>query len=539
MKLSIGNQPIALSLDAKISIEKTSPLLNDNTGSYSYPFPVPTPPNWHPLGWPGKLERAGEIPDKSFILEEQGIQVLCGEVDYDQVDENEIGIVLKSGATEFFARIAGQMLPSIDYGSEWWFNDATTLERINEKLVDWGYINADPQASYAQAPFLLINQNNTDYDFCNSVYSIPSVDYHAYMLQFKVWFILQKIFENFGYQIESNGLQTSEFKQLVVMTKPFYWNVQVSEENPDILWVFPVSDQLIYSRLMPDISIQDFLDGIKKLTGLVFLIDDQTKKVKIGFVRDIYLPENQDPMPITELKGWQHREHGPNEGYTISFQSQDDPDLTATDYIIDLTVESSLPSLTTEGMIVHVSGVDKDYKASKKPGGTLYWKMIGQFKPFTQGNASMKIEIPVKIPRTIQYRENYLFPLMDIDLKRTMNYNTSMITINMTDLYVSLYRGIVNLGGSIQAMICAEKYLPGVTTSLVPSELYASVYCHYLNWKSMKARSFTKYILLSLPELMALQWGKRYFISGVWVILDKINYELPYRGLVKIDGYTA
>jgi len=75
--------------------------------------------------------------------------------------------------------------------------------------------------------------------------------------------------------------------------------------------------------------------------------------------------------------------------------------------------------------------------------------------------------------------------------------------------------------------------------SLKPANLYDAAYSEFLNWQTYKARTFTKHLALSLVQLLALQWGKRYMINGMMVIFDKLNYELPYRGQVEAIGYTA
>jgi len=63
MKLTIGGKQVALPINGKISIERLSPLMNDDSGSYSFPFPVPTLPNQQNLGWPGNLNRVGDIAE--------------------------------------------------------------------------------------------------------------------------------------------------------------------------------------------------------------------------------------------------------------------------------------------------------------------------------------------------------------------------------------------------------------------------------------------------------------------------------------------
>jgi len=132
-------------------IERSTPLLNDDTGSFSFPFPVPTLPNQRVLGWPGNLERTGDIPDQTFVLEDSGLQILLGEVDYDEITKDEIGVILKSGFTEFTKRMEGKKLGDIEYGGEtWpintpqvpWTTEALTplTNGINNKILEWAVI---------------------------------------------------------------------------------------------------------------------------------------------------------------------------------------------------------------------------------------------------------------------------------------------------------------------------------------------------------------------------------------------------------------
>jgi len=79
----------------------------------------------------------------------------------------------------------------------------------------------------------------------------------------------------------------------------------------------------------------------------------------------------------------------------------------------------------------------------------------------------------------------------------------------------------------------------GLTPHLAPSYIYEQVYKDFLNWKAFKARGFTKYIELTLSQLLALRWDKKYNIDGIEVILDKISFELPHYGTVKIEGFTG
>ena len=535
MKLSIGNQPIVIPEGANISIEKSSPVLGNDSTSFSYPFPVPRIPNHFTLGWPGKLERIGEISAAAFILEDQGIQVAAGEVEFDDIDDKEIGVILKSGSTEFASKIKDLKMADIDFGSEAWFGGSATVGEISAKHYQWDAANAAENAPIIAVQFLLDNVDKTA-EVLGNTWDLTQ-EYVAYMLQFRAWYLIEKIFEYFDYTITADYLKTSEFVQLIVFTRPFYFQFP-NVQDPNDISISPILDTLSYASLMPDITIQDFLDGIKSVPGLVFLIDDQNKLVTITFQRSLFDPESIDLMPITELKGWIHREHVTTDGYQLAYQSQDDENDTKIDYIINETVADTLPSATIEGRIVHITSVDQDYITKKLAiDSSLYWSMIGRLKPVISGNGGMKIEFPVKVPPSRDI-DDVLHPYLGIDPARKSGV-LYLINNDMTELYVSLYRGIVSYGGTSQPLICSEKWVPQATPSLVPADLYTDVFEDYITWKTLYARSFTKYIQLTLPDLIALQWGKRYFIGGIRVVLEKINYELPWTGIVKVEGYTA
>jgi len=465
---------------------------------------------------------------------------LVGEVEFDDVDDKNIGVILKSGNTEFWAKIKDVKLADIDFGSETWLTANTSQELIAAKYTEWDTANTAENAPIVRIPFLFDKDDLTAEIMGNTWYmGEGAIQPLAFMQQFRAWYMIEKVFEHFGYTVTANALKTSEFAQLIVFTKPFYFAFTPSEEDPNVFNVFPGTDTLTYSGLMPDMSVQDFLDGIKSTPGAVFSIDDRTRKVIITLLRDQFLPDNIDLMDITELKGWQHRECEATDGYELSYQSQDDENDTKSDYLINQTVEDTLPPPTAEGTIIHVNSVNRDYIVVKKAiDSTLYWSIIGRLKPFISGNGGLKIEFNVKVPAThsVDYR---MHPYLPIGPSRKYDQTLWLLSTNMSELYISLFRGTVSIGGNSNLLICAEKYAPDVSPSLEPADLHALCYEAYSTWKSTQARGFTKYIQLTLSQLMSLQWGKRYFISGVRVVFEKINYEVPFTGIVKVDGFTA
>jgi hypothetical protein len=127
------------------------------------------------------------------------------------------------------------------------------------------------------------------------------------------------------------------------------------------------------------------------------------------------------------------------------------------------------------------------------------------------------------------------------------SYQASEILPTTDFLAISLYHGMKTVGASQYPLISFDRYWcdPSITPlidnemSLKPQYLYDTIYADLINWQTYRARGFTKYVQLTIPEVLSLRWDKKYVISGIEVILDKINFELPHYGIVKIEGFTS
>jgi hypothetical protein len=583
MRLSVGSQPVALPVDATISVEKLSPVLSDEVGSFSFPFPVPTRPNQRVLGWPGKLERAGEIADKTFILEDHGVQVLRGEVEYDSVTRDEIGVVLKSGLTEFFARLEdandgdGARMADLDLGSEAWFGTGfTTWDAFMAKLTAWDDTNRDAEGAYAVAPFRVTTESGVTFDgnkHDNTSHLVaPDIwvegvgSYFQYMLQFRVWWLIGKIFEAYGYTVLQNDLKDGDFSGLVLLSRTFSVSIQpvdleaYPEAVSNDITVWPFVENLVYAYLMPDVKVQDFLDEMKTLAGIRFIIDDQKKEIKIVSLKNIMTATGESAV-LTELSGWEHKEERAGSGYLISFQGQADELDTRDDYVVNSTVDNlnDVSPPNYKDIVVHVNSYHRDYISIESAlllnppysytsinwwYAGWYYKAIGRFKPYTFGRQETKIECNVLVPIADQVEAN-LWKGPSI----TASFGVAehdMTMASLSEIMVSLYRGLVSNSVIVDVpvqlpalpLLSADRYFTNVTVWLSPEGLYMNVYSDYLTWKNSRVRSFTKYIQTSLPELLTLAWDKTYVMNGIRVILSKISYELPFTGIVKVEGFV-
>jgi hypothetical protein len=570
MKLTIGGQVISLPEGAQIDLEKSSPILNDDTGSFSYPFPVPTKPNEQRLGWPGRLQRVGDIPDKSFILEEQGMQVLRGEVEYDDVTDDEIPVVLKSGMTDFFSKMDGVKLSKIDMGKETLWPETTTWENVQSKIAQWSNYNDVDNSPLITAPCKMIENFDIDWNdskniIANSVKSarinVHNTDstlkllfailysyvlgFGYFMLQAKVWWVLEKIFMQCGYTVLLNELKTNAFtNKLELFTRPFY--VSGSANNPAgtptgaCKMVF--YGELEYAKIMPDVLAIDFVNAIMDLLCVRIDIDERTLEVSILFRKKIFEAGNVDQMRIKELTGRIHSEQKSKKGFTLSFADQDDELDTRSDYEITATVATTLPSPTNENDIYHVTSTDRDFICLKDDADVLYWRRLGRLKRFVDGDGEEPTEIKVKVPKQEEY---FSAEVPKIEIQPLSDLSDGYF-VPLSEIIISVYRGRQNFNGYNVPFICADKYsigetypLKSFTTALTPAYLNEQFYNDWLKWRAYRARFFTKYIQLTLPQLLALKWGKRYVVSGVEFILTKINYTLPHRGVVKVEGWTV
>ncbi len=554
MKLTISGKQVALPSDAKISIEKTSSFTGDETGSFSYPFPVPTLPNQQLLQWPGKLQRAGDLPDQTFILEDSGLQIFRGEVDYEDITSTEIGLILKSGYTEFYKKMEGKMLSGIDYGSESWpISSATSpnLTAINAKMTEWNNANSTDNGKYVLSQFIIkmlyaqgdlyVNKffHTTGANGIRFLWQAGAGAYYAcYGLQFKVFFLISKIFESAGYTIAEEVLSQSPFfNKLVIFSNIISINVSSTGS------ISPVLSTLKYAMLMPEIEVLTFLESFKNMFCLLYEIDERKKEVRIKFKNDVFRPENLDPMNIRELTGWVHSEQKSKKGFALRYTSQENELDTWTDFPAFIDVVPVLPAPSEEGKIV-MSSFGR-YYITQNNEGVLEWNEVGRLREVSEGESDNISEIKVIVPPQKRYKIvsganewNLECPVFN-----TIFRDGKLNFIVIPQFAVTLYHGIKTMDGISIPYASFDRFSldNSIDTgmSLKPVYLYENFYEQFLDWQTYRARSFTKYIQLTLTQVLALQWGKRYNINGIEIILDKINFELPHHGTVKIEGYTS
>ncbi len=98
----------------------------------------------------------------------------------------------------------------------------------------------------------------------------------------KIWKVLELIFSNYGFTLENN---------------PFYEHVQlrklvVLNNTMDSV----ITGRLSYKDLMPDVTVEAFLDALNKKFGMLYYVNSNTRLVKIKFIRDVIDMSNFDGL---------------------------------------------------------------------------------------------------------------------------------------------------------------------------------------------------------------------------------------------------
>lgn len=282
------------STDFTIAIEEKSPIMNER-GSQTVPATVPpTPHNLLITGFAHRLDN-GTTPMKNrsctvadgvyyrtgvinlvSASKKDGITFNIG-FDNSEAYEawkkkkmNELTLpVIGSGDVDALRTTLQTAYTEGDGGDFAVFPIAVEREEIssgNTKVVYWGMINQvnnGTLVSGARTQRQPVGGTPMDVTVPNG-YGVSPFLY--------VWRALELVFSALGYEIEANPFKVGDLAKLVILN-----NVA------DCI----VNGYLRYSDLMPDCEVKGFLTSLYVRFGLVYLLNQDTKKVKLELVRDI------------------------------------------------------------------------------------------------------------------------------------------------------------------------------------------------------------------------------------------------------------
>jgi hypothetical protein len=280
ISLRVGGEALDMNNET-IRLDLLNPIFNE-IGSYSLPFNIPlTSHNKNVLG----ISHSSHIYEHSLsfkaILYASFLRVE-GKLNLKNTNNNFIETHFTTGKGAFYNDIKNVKLTDIPYTEEistGSVGDSVFREASKETLT-----NVYPEKNYVFAPIYM--PNFKDIESPSSALCIVNpwsiadlnfrftTSYEAfYTPLIYLHFVIKKIFETYGYVIETDELYAnSELRMLVVFNNNFKLN--------SIL-------QLDFSKNLPDILISDFLNNIENRFNIIFLINDNNKTVHIKFVDNI------------------------------------------------------------------------------------------------------------------------------------------------------------------------------------------------------------------------------------------------------------
>ncbi len=310
LKIETNRGVLDLGGELTLQVEEKSPVMNER-GSQSLPATVPaTSRNLLIMGFPHRLDGV-EAPmgdDKSCTVSDgvyhrRGIINLVSasrregitfNVGFDNSEAyeawkkrklNELALPMVGDGTVSYLKGLLQAAYSNGGGDDFAvFPIAVEREEVttgNTKTTYWGLLNRVENGVLA-----FPTEQDQPVDGTMTHVSLP--DGYGVTGFLYVWRVLELAFGDLGYEIESNpfkGAAAGDLSQVVVLN-----NVA------DAI----CTGWLKYSDLLPDCEVQAFLQALKVRFGLVYLLNQDTRRVRLELVRDIIAKS-----PGLDITPWQ------------------------------------------------------------------------------------------------------------------------------------------------------------------------------------------------------------------------------------------
>lgn len=168
-------------------------------------------------------------------------------------------------------------------------NDQVYLEVINDTFVNTGDEFVQVSASNGAIGGFRAKTNRIlqrVYDGNVVPFDVPQC--YGISPFLRVWKVLELIFSHYGFTLENNLFYEHEqLRKLVVLNNTM-----------DAV----LTGYLSYKDMMPDVTVEGFLDSLKNKFGLLYFINSNTRSVYFSFMRDIFNLSNRDEIDLSQYK---------------------------------------------------------------------------------------------------------------------------------------------------------------------------------------------------------------------------------------------
>lgn len=317
MLIKTNGETLDLSSGFSIEIEDSNPIFNDR-GSQSIPATVPaTSRNLKTFDFPTRIDSALDPNGISRMTVEinDGAYMRRGTLNITEANVKEgisfnIGFDNSTAYVEWCGRRLAELsdLPVHEADTERFSNNAVEALIDELSLIYRGTATSDDFAIFPMA----LNKEEVNSGFGKTYWELVNIpDSDGILAQpakidrvvdgtvtqvnvpagygvtpfLRVWRILELIFSDLGISIESNPFKTGELAYLVVLNN-----------SADTI----CNGSINYAELMPDVTIEEFMNALWVRFGLVYNINFDRRTVKLRFIRDIIKDSSAtDILPYT------------------------------------------------------------------------------------------------------------------------------------------------------------------------------------------------------------------------------------------------
>jgi hypothetical protein len=455
LKLIINNTVADIPTNVEIRIDYSSPIFNQR-GTRSFPFSLPfTPTNDQILSFFHNeqfADQPADLPAKIFYNETCQFD---GTITIEKSD-TAYQCNLKAGKGEFAALTSGKKLTDIEYSellveatwhSSQWFqymNDTVHNYNADSHFIFFPMYMPkwDSEVDLNMFPESDIYNlwNATTESFYKPNNQAGDYGYYQYAPQPFVWWIIEMLFQQFGYSISTNAFKTDTELRKKVLFNYNNYNIQK--------WVVGVNQHFgmffTCEKDLPEITIADFITSIENKFFVKFIVNDINKTAQIVKLKDILL----DTDSISIEKFSDRKTKYPNEKKGIQVTAE-----TTVYEGIELKKEIGTVIATIENMThaAEVGNTDYNQYIFIENENRYRRVTINGWEPDTYNfceysGQNAGITLQSKVSTLLMYylnRNNYNF-LPRYDFARTRyQYSWDMVPPKKTELIILTYHGLI------------------------------------------------------------------------------------------------
>jgi hypothetical protein len=567
-KIIVNNTSLDLG-DAKVDFKRSNPMF-ETTGSYSLPFQIPrTKKNENVLQLKHVAVHERTISWECTIM--IGPVPMYGKLVIKNGPKDYYECYFTTGDSTFRSQIKGVKLTDIDYTEEITGSGTVSFCAELELAARSSYptynytcfpLRADEFFEDDPAYNIFINPwgfdsttpANTGFDADGDLQAqVP------FAPSFYLCFVLQKIFDEYGYAIHTNEIYAdAEMRTLVVVnvnTKGYFDTYRQYD--------------LRFEDALPDITIADFISDIEKIFNLTFFIDDLSRSVLIKKNTPIILSTPVKTLSLvnrnaefTEVDGYRlHYNNDPDDAYS-EIKSIDG-------YELGLAVanKSDLTHNAASSYKNQLCEVYNEYcyylsKLTDPVADTWEWELFTKdFFDYKEDGEQFEITSNANPLAMDSYvlesfdaggQEYALFPRTKFQVYSSNGYK---LYRTFSTLRLLFYRGIIDSGGKTgdpetvnaeyplassdvyrpKANISPESYgdtkITGADMSLRWGGTYGLFQTHYKDfiywWINLRKPAIDTYHLTP-QEIFSLNFWEKYRAGDVSVLIRNMEIEIDF-----------